>query len=135
MPTKAPALTIAGYSHVAIMVDDLDAALEFYGDVLGFSTLPRPDFGPGTEGAWLRLGTAQVHIGTVAEMGPRAGFPHIALHVPADDWVTTMAELEARGVPFMMGPNTREDFGRPVRAAFIQDPAGNFSEYTDVPPV
>ena len=45
-----------------------------------------------------------------------------------------MRELEARGVPFMMGPNAREDFGRQVRAAFIQDPAGNFIELTDVDP-
>ena len=45
MPTKAPAVTIAGYSHVAVMVDDLDAAITFYCDTLGFSKLPRPDFG------------------------------------------------------------------------------------------
>ena len=134
VPTKAPAVTIAGYSHVAVMVDDLDAAITFYCDTLGFRKLPRPDFGPGTEGAWLQLGAAQVHLGTVAEMGERAGFPHIALHVPADAWDTTMDELTARGVPFVMGPNAREDFGRPVRAAFIQDPAGNFIELTDVDP-
>ncbi|MDQ1429510.1 MAG: hypothetical protein QOF40_112, partial [Actinomycetota bacterium] len=36
MPTKAPAVTIAGYSHVAVMVDDLDAAITFYCDTLGF---------------------------------------------------------------------------------------------------
>lgn len=134
VPTKAPAVTIAGYSHVAVMVDDLDAAITFYCDTLGFRKLPRPDFGPGTEGAWLQLGAAQVHLGTVADMGARAGFPHIALHVPAGAWDTTMTELEARGVPFVMGPNAREDFGRPVRAAFIQDPAGNFIELTDVDP-
>jgi catechol 2,3-dioxygenase-like lactoylglutathione lyase family enzyme len=132
--TKAPAVTIAGYSHVAVMVDDLDAAIAFYCDTLGFEKLPRPDFGPGTEGAWLQLGTAQVHLGTVAEMGPQAGFPHIALHVPAGAWEATVDELAARGVPFVMGPNTREDFGRQVRAAFIQDPAGNFIELTDVDP-
>jgi len=132
--TKAPAVTVAGYSHVAVMVDDLDAAMAFYCDTLGFEKLPRPDFGPGTEGAWLQLGTAQVHLGTVAEMGPRAGFPHIALHVPAGAWDATMEELATRGVPFVMGPNTREDFGRQVRAAFIQDPAGNFIELTDVDP-
>jgi catechol 2,3-dioxygenase-like lactoylglutathione lyase family enzyme len=134
VPTKAPAVTIAGYSHVAVMVDDLDAAITFYCDTLGFSKLPRPDFGPGTEGVWLQLGTAQVHLGTVGDMGSRVGFPHIALHVPANAWDTTMDELAARGVPFVMGPNAREDFGRPVRAAFIQDPAGNFIELTDVDP-
>ena len=45
-----------------------------------------------------------------------------------------MDALADRGIPFMMGPNAREDFGRPVRAAFIQDPAGNTIELTDVDP-
>ena len=36
---------IAGYSHVNILVDDLQAAHDFYIGTLGFSVLPRPDFG------------------------------------------------------------------------------------------
>lgn len=125
--------TVAGYSHVAIMVDDLDAAMTFYCDVLGFEVLPRPDFGPG---AWLQAGSAQVHIGVVDEMPDNGkGFPHFALLVPADAYDSTMAALADRGIPFLMGPNAREDFGRPVRAAFIQDPAGNVIELTDVDPV
>ena len=63
------------------------------------------------------------------------GFPHFALHVPADVFDATMEALADRGIAFMMGPNAREDFGRPVRAAFIQDPAGNAIELTDVDPV
>jgi glyoxylase I family protein len=125
--------TVAGYSHVAIMVDDLDAALTFYCDVLGFEVLPRPEeFGPG---AWLQAGSAQVHIGVVDQMPEKGqGFPHFALLVPADVYDSTMAALADRGIPFLMGPNAREDFGRPVRAAFIQDPAGNAIELTDVDP-
>jgi catechol 2,3-dioxygenase-like lactoylglutathione lyase family enzyme len=134
VPTSAPAITVAGYSHVAIMVDDLDAALGFYRDTLGFSVLPRPDFGPGTEGAWLQLGTAQVHLGTVAEMGARTGFPHLALHIPTDAWDDTMAGIEARGIEFLLPPSERLDFSEPVRAAFIRDPAGNVIELTDVDP-
>jgi catechol 2,3-dioxygenase-like lactoylglutathione lyase family enzyme len=134
VPTRAPAITVAGYSHVAIMVDDLDAALAFYCDTLGFAALPRPDFGPGARGAWLQLGTAQVHLGIVDEMGARAGFPHMALHIPADAWGDTMAGIEARGIEFLLPPSERLDFGTPVRAAFIRDPAGNVIELTDVDP-
>ena len=96
-------VTVAGYSHVAVMVDDLDAALDFYCDVLGFETLRRPDeFGPG---AWLQLGTAQVHIGVVGEMPPKGtGLPHLALHIPAAVFDATMDALTARGVPFLDGP-------------------------------
>jgi catechol 2,3-dioxygenase-like lactoylglutathione lyase family enzyme len=134
VPTRAPAITVAGYSHVAIMVDDLDAALAFYCDALGFSVLPRPDFGPGTAGAWLQLGTAQVHLGTVDAMAPSAGFPHLALHIPAASWDDTMAAIEERGIEFLLPPSERLDFGKPVRAAFIRDPAGNVIELTDVDP-
>jgi hypothetical protein len=45
-----------------------------------------------------------------------------------------MAGLEAQGVAFLMGPNSREDFGHPVHTAFIEDPAGNVIELTDVDP-
>jgi catechol 2,3-dioxygenase-like lactoylglutathione lyase family enzyme len=134
VPTRAPAITVAGYSHVAIMVDDLDAALAFYCDTLGFALLPRPDFGPAARGAWLQLGTAQVHLGIVDDMGTRTGFPHLALHIPADAWDDTMAGIEALGIEFLLPPSARLDFGQPVRAAFIRDPAGNVIELTDVDP-
>jgi catechol 2,3-dioxygenase-like lactoylglutathione lyase family enzyme len=132
--SATPAITVAGYSHVAIMVDDLEAALAFYCDTLGFSVLPRPDFGPGTEGAWLQLGTAQVHLGAIEEVRRAAGFPHLALHVPTDAWDDTMAGIEARGIEFLVPPSERVDFGKPVLAAFIRDPAGNVIELTDVDP-
>jgi catechol 2,3-dioxygenase-like lactoylglutathione lyase family enzyme len=132
--TRAPAITVAGYSHVAVMVDDLDAALAFYCDSLGFSVLPRPDFGPAAEGAWLQLGIAQVHLGIVSEMAPTSGFPHLALHIPADAWDDTMSAIEARGIEFLLPPSERLDFGKRVRAAFIHDPAGNVIELTDVDP-
>ena len=128
----AATTTFAGFSHVAVMVDDLDAALTFYCDVLGFEVLPRPEeFGAG---AWLQVGAGQLHIGVVDQMPEKRGFPHFALHVPADVYDTTMDAIAEAGIPFMMGPSAREDFGRPVRAAFIQDPAGNAIELTDVDP-
>jgi glyoxylase I family protein len=127
------AATVSGYSHVTLVVDDLDAAVAFYHDTLGFEPLPRPDtLGPG---AWLQVGTAQLHIVTVDEMGPPPrGLPHLALLVPADEWEVTIASLEALDVDFVRRPRSREDFGRLVRAAFIRDPAGNVIELTDVGP-
>jgi len=129
----ASTTTVAGYSHVTVMVDDIDAAVAFYTEVLGFRALPRPqEFG---KGAWLQVGTAQLHIGVVDSMPEKTkGLPHFALLVPAGVFDATMAALVARGIPFLMGPSARTDFGRPVRAAFIQDPAGNAIELTDVDP-
>jgi catechol 2,3-dioxygenase-like lactoylglutathione lyase family enzyme len=108
--------------HVSINVDNVDAALRFYTDVLGL--LPRtdrPDLGVG--GAWLDVGGQQVHL---IEGRPPAGLgQHFALLV--DDLDGTVAELRARDVE-VSDP-------RPVgssRQAFLADPSGNLVELHQV---
>ena len=39
---SADDVTIAGYAHVALVVDDLDAARRFWIDLLGLAEIPRP---------------------------------------------------------------------------------------------
>ena len=132
--TTVGAVTIAGYSHLAIPVTDLGAAREFYCDLLGFEELPRPDFG--IPGMWLRVGDLQLHFIEVDELGPRQnGFPHFALHVPTDAFDDTVAALRAAGTPFLGDPSSRVDFGATVMAAFVTDPAGNVIELTNVGPL
>jgi catechol 2,3-dioxygenase-like lactoylglutathione lyase family enzyme len=121
-------MTVTGFSHVGLVVDDLDAAIDFYCTTLGFEQLRRPDLGPG---AWLRNGAANVHLGVVAEMGPTRRGAHIALHVPAGDFARTMEELANVGVEFATPPRPRDDFGTTVWAAVVTDPAGNRIELTD----
>jgi catechol 2,3-dioxygenase-like lactoylglutathione lyase family enzyme len=126
---------ISGYSHVNVLVTDLDAAHDFYIDKLGFSVLPRPDFG-GFRGAWYQIGDLQLHLSVVEEMPDlKGGFPHIAFYIPADRFDQTIDELKSDGVPFVMDTMAREDFGVPVRAAFCKDPDGNVVELTDVGPL
>jgi glyoxylase I family protein len=127
-------MNIAGYSHVGIDVTDVAAAEHFYCDVLGFERLPRPDFG--FPGLWLRVGNLQLHlIETHERPPPGKGLPHFALHVPADSFRPTVEALRAAGVTMLGEPSTRVDFGQPVQAVFISDPAGNIIELTDVGPL
>jgi glyoxylase I family protein len=127
-------VTIAGYSHVALDVDDLAEARRFYCDLLGFEELSRPELG--FPGVWLRVGDLQLHLSEVAAMPARqGGFPHLALHVPAGDFAATTEALRAAGVRFLGEPGSRVDFGTTVWAAFITDPAGNTIELTDVGPL
>jgi len=123
---------VRGFSHVAIAVDDLDAARAFYCGIFGFEELPRPDFG--FPGMWLGVGDLQLHfVETDVLPSPGKGFPHYALHVPTERFDRTMAALDAAGVPFLGAPSERVDFGTTtVRAAFVTDPAGNVIELTDV---
>lgn len=127
--------SLTGYTHVNILVTDLEAAHDFYIEKLGFSVLPRPDF-PGFGGAWYRVGNLQLHLSLVEEMPDlKGGFPHLAFHIPADRFEETIDALKSAGVPFLGDTMAREDFGVPVRAAFCRDPSGNVIELTDVPPL
>jgi glyoxylase I family protein len=50
-----------GVHHVSINVDDVDAARQFYVDVLGLTErTDRPAFS--FDGAWLDVGAQQVHL-------------------------------------------------------------------------
>ena len=49
-----------GIHHVSINVSDVQAAQEFYENVLGLERLKRPDFR--FDGAWLRSGQQEVHL-------------------------------------------------------------------------
>jgi catechol 2,3-dioxygenase-like lactoylglutathione lyase family enzyme len=127
-------IRIAGFAHVAIAVTDLEEARRFYCGILGFDELARPDFG--VDGMWLRVGDLQLHV-TKTDVMPISGpgFPHLAVWVPSDKWDDTLAGLVDAGIAFLMGPSERSDFGVPVRAAFVTDPAGNVMELTDVGPL
>ena len=127
-------IRISGFAHVAIAVTNLEEARRFYCEIFGFAELARPDFG--VDGMWLRVGDLQLHFIETDVMpisGP--GFPHFAVCVPSDAWDETLAALVDAGIEFLMGPSERSDFGVPVRAVFVTDPAGNVIELTDVGPL
>jgi len=111
-----------GIHHVALNVSDVAEGVAFYTGVLG-GTLrqDRPEFG--VEGAWIDLGTAQVHL--LQAPVPRNLGQHLAIRVA--DLDSVVAELRAVGV----------DVADPVpsgtgRQTFIDDPAGNAVELHQV---
>jgi catechol 2,3-dioxygenase-like lactoylglutathione lyase family enzyme len=107
-----------GVHHVSVNVDDVEAAVDFYTDVLGLQARnDRPDFG--FPGAWLDAGAQQLHL--IGGAVPNAEGQHFALLF--DDLDATVSELRARGLPV----------GDPVgvgagRQAFVLDPSGNLVE-------
>lgn len=103
---------------MSINVADVQAAVAFYTDVLGLTLrTDRPDFGFG--GAWLDVGSQQVHL--IEAPGPDDRGQHFALQVA--DLDATIAELRAAG--------TTISDASPVgtgRQAFLHDPSGNLVE-------
>ena len=64
--------------HVSVPTKDVAKAVPFYTEVLGFTAVARPPFPIG--GAWLRLGSAEVHVTDV----PNGTFP-VTRTVGSDD--------------------------------------------------
>ena len=126
VPTKAPAITIAGYSHVAYPVDDLDAAVGFYCDVLGFTVLPRPRLrSPVSRARGSASAPRRCTSAPWRRWAPRTGFPHIALHVPADVWDDTIDELSRRAASTFLLAAERTRGLRQARARRVHpDPGG-----------
>lgn len=108
--------------HVSINVSDVEAAIEFYVDVLGLTPRPdRPDFAFG--GAWLDAGGQQVHL--IEAAVPADQGQHFAVQVA--DLDATVAELRGRGLDV--------SDAKPVatnRQAFVSDPSGNLVELHQV---
>jgi glyoxylase I family protein len=127
MPTP---VSVAGYSHLAISVTDIEAARAFYTGIFGFEELRRPDFG--FPGMWLKVGDLQLHFVETDEMPtPGKGFPHFALYIPTEDYHDTIRALTEAGVT-VAEPHSRDDWGTTVWQTFLSDPAGNIIELTNI---
>lgn len=122
---QMPAL-VGTVHHVSFRVDDLEAALAFYQDVLGCRRIPRPD-AINVPGAWLQAGDTQVHIiETPADEStgtPPARINPVACHVAFRTSNLDQAEaaLRARGFAVERGPSE-------VAQIFVRDPSGNLIE-------
>jgi catechol 2,3-dioxygenase-like lactoylglutathione lyase family enzyme len=108
--------------HVSVNVRDVDEAVSFYTDVLGgVARDDRPDLG--IAGAWINLGTQQVHL-LEAPVPSNLG-QHFAIQVADLDVV--VEELRSKGFvvgdPGEVGEN---------RQTFIEDPSGNVIELHQV---
>ena len=126
--------TISGYSHLAIVVTDLEAARRFYVDLLGFTELRRPDFG--VPGMWLRVGDLQLHFiehETMPVAGP--GFPTSPSTCRATGGSRPWRRCRPPASPSSARPTSATTSAHRVRAAFVTDPAGNVVELTDVGPL
>ena len=104
--------------HVSVNVSNATDSVVFYTDVLGGTVRDdRPDFGIG--GAWIDLGTTQVHL-IETTVPPNMG-QHFAILV--DDLNGVVDELRATGLAVedaaVVGPDCQ---------TFIDDPDGNLIE-------
>jgi hypothetical protein len=121
--------------HFAFPVDDLAAARDFYGRVLGCAEGRSADH-------WVDFDLRGHQI--VAHLAPEAAtrkatnpvdgedvpVPHFGLVLAMDEWKALAERLEAAGVDFIIPPTVRFA-GEPGEQAtmFLTDPAGNALEF------
>lgn len=116
--------------HVSLVVADTARSLAFYTGVLGLTVdESRPDLS--FDGAWLKVGTQQIHLLQVSNPDPIEGRPahggrdrHVAFSVR--DLNAYIDRLESRDVPFTLSRSGR-------RALFCRDPDGNACELMEQP--
>ncbi|MEZ6003136.1 MAG: VOC family protein [Planctomycetota bacterium] len=120
--------------HLAIPVDDLDAARGFYVDVLGCGVGRSSD-------RWIDFDLLghQVVVHKVDGAGARGQnpvdghgvpVPHFGVVLPWEEWHALAERLKARGTRFVITPMIR--FAGQVgeqATMFFEDPAGNALEF------
>jgi glyoxylase I family protein len=139
---------IVGLHHVAIGVDDFDAALAFYTEALGFAIVQQSDFDDeplanraiGLDGvkakmAMLKAPNAFIELWQYSNPKPADlrsrpcdyGYPHIALQV--DDIQSEYDRLGALGMEFV---GDVVHFGDSASAIYGRDPCGNIIELYEI---
>lgn len=118
--------TIGDLHHVSLVVADTATALAFYQGILGLeleTTRPALAF----PGAWLRLGSGQLHLLELPNPDPASGRPehggrdrHVAVTVA--DLAQLIERLQAAHIPYTLSKSGR-------RALFCRDPDGNAWEF------
>ena len=119
---------IADLHHASLIVADTDRSLAFYRDLLGLELDEgRPDLG--YPGAWLRVGSRQLHLLELPNPDPVEGRPahggrdrHVAFKVADVDLL--VQRLEEAGVVYTMSRSGR-------KALFCRDPDGNALEFME----
>ncbi len=109
--------------HLSFTVPDLDAALGFWRDLLGFTAIERPDLG--FPGAWLRGYGTEIHLLGLPNPSEGGGQlspmrNHVAFQV--DDLEAMAGRLGAAGLEVMRGRGG-------IRQIWVLDPAANVIEF------
>ena len=142
-------MTIRGIHHAGLVVDDLDAAIAFYGDLLAMevverdswrSPAPAEDQATGLEGSsaegvmmrgsnsylelWQYLAPEQVGDDPATRGANERGLRHLAIEV--DDVSAALAQVVELGGSKMGDPLRIDDTG--AAAVYCRDPFGTILE-------
>lgn len=90
---------LVGINHVAIEVDDIDAALEFYGKIFSFTLR-----GKGERNAFIDIGDQFINLTREPSRGARGEAERRHIGFVVDDRSSVRARVEAAGGTLLPGP-------------------------------
>lgn len=109
--------------HVNLMVDDLDAAVEFYTGVLGLDRASTPDLGFPAQ--FIAINDVQeIHLNELEDT--RGTRSHFAIRV--DDFSAIFRRAKDAGVIESATWGLAKRLGNGVLQMFVRDPSGNLVE-------
>ncbi|WP_408009458.1 VOC family protein [Pseudalkalibacillus sp. A8] len=99
-------MTIIGFNHITLNVNDLVESLHFYEDILGMKRvhLGNTDAYLESGSAWICLLEKKSLKTTEAEV---PGVDHFAFSIEEDDFYNTVELLKEKGIPIVRGPIER----------------------------
>ena len=117
-------MKVTRVQHVSVNANgtSLEEMAAFYGEVLGLADKERPEI-PGIPGHWHVLGDQELHLVGAPPTGEAIDPTGHHFCVGVDDLEGAVAELEARGIPYL-----RAVQGAGTVQIWINDPAGNTVE-------
>lgn len=121
--------------HLAFPVDDLDAARDFYGQLLscpeGRSAERWIDFDLYGHQIVAHLAPEAVRVRATNPVdGEAVPVPHFGVVLPMDEWKALAERLESAGTNFVIPPTVRFPGQSGEQATmFLFDPAGNALEF------
>ena len=120
MPATKPALKSLGLRHLALRVRDLDRALWFYRDLLGFRVVWQPD----PDNVYLSSGCDNLALHRADEISRETGpLDHLGIIVGAAEEVgAAEAALVEAGVEVLQGTKVHRDDSV---SCYVADPDGN----------
>ncbi|KMK77053.1 VOC family protein [Alkalihalobacillus pseudalcaliphilus] len=113
--------------HVSLAVTDIEQAKYFYGKLLGFPEIKRPNFS--FPGAWYQVGEQQLHLivqpksETLRTGTIDSNEGHFAIRVKSYD--KTLYELKSKGIEVVEKPLSMSGFAQ----IFCMDPDRNIIEF------
>ncbi|MGM7719953.1 VOC family protein [Metabacillus sp. Hm71] len=121
-------IEVESIHHVSLSVTNLEKAKHFYGSMLGFQELERPDFD--FPGAWYQVGNQQLHLIVQQESSTIRSHPeintkdgHFAIRVK--NYEKTLEHLKSLGIKIVEKPNSISGFAQ----IFCMDPDLNLIEF------